>query len=252
MKIFIKNKLFFILTAIITLLTVTCVDTTPDNGIDSVSVYFGDTLNISGEQVWVPNYNTGKISQMYLKFEDNRDVDVIVMKYADSPQNYAFQKVGSGKVEEGKLSFSVNKLDESYLLNSDDLLMHYFNEWSGDGNITVNLSNVKGNLITLVTKYDDDTSMPSEGIINEGFYGTLASLTGEYVYYIYVNVDCTISAGKKENTELKYTFNKFNLSLKAGWNTICKSETYTTTGDSSYSITVDNPEIRWLMQDIKY
>jgi hypothetical protein len=249
MKVFIRNKVFFILMAMMPLLTVTCVDPSPDNGIDNLSAYFGDTLSVIGEQVWVPNYNTAKVSQMFIKSADNRDVDVIVIEYADDAQNNSFQKAGSGKVEGGKLSFSVDKLADNYLLNSDDLLKKYFNEWYG--NITVNPSNVKGNLITLVTQYDDGTSKPSEAVIKEGFYGTRTSLTGEYIYYFYVNADCTISAKKTEKTDLQYTFNKFDLSLKAGWNSICKSETYTTTGDSSYSMTVDHPEIRWLMQNIK-
>jgi len=245
MKIIIRNTVFFILTAIIPLLSVTCAE--PDNGINNASAYFGDMLNISGEQVWKPNYNTGKISQMLLISDDDCDVDVVVLDNAKDPP---FHTVGSGKVEKGKLSFSVDKLDENYLLDGDDLLLFYFNEWYSNGNITVNPPDVKGNLITLVTKYGNDGT-PSEAIIKEGFYGTRMSLTGEYIYYLYVNADCKISAGKKEITDLKYTFNKFDISLKAGWNTILKSETYTTTGDSSYSIKVDNPEIRWLMQDIK-
>jgi len=251
MKIFIKNKVFFILTAIIPLLTVTCADTTDDK-VKEASAFLGDSLIITGEQVWVPNYNTGKISQMLSKFDGNRDVDVIVIEYTNDSQNFNIQEVGTGKVEKGKLSFNVNKLAESNLLESDDLVLHYINEWyDNNGNITVNPPTVKGNLISLVTQYDNDSSIPSEGIIKEGFHGTRTSLTGEYIYYIYVDDACTISAGKVVKTELQYTFNKFTLSLKPGWNTILKSETYTTTGDSSYSITVSNPEIRWLMQDIK-
>jgi len=244
MKIFIKNKVFFILTAIIPLLTVTCVE--PDNGTDSVSAYLGDMFTVADEQVWIPNTLTGKVSELFLKSTDNRDVKVVV---ADNTNNPPFHVVGTGKVEKGKLSFNINKLNENYLLDGDNFLFYYFNEWYGNGNITVNPSTVKGNLITLVTQYDNNGS-PSEAIIKEGFYGTRKSLTGEYIYYIYVNANCKISAGKTEKADLHYTFNKFDLSLKTGWNTILKSETYTTTGDSSYSIKVDNPETRWLMQKI--
>jgi len=247
MKTLIRNTVFFILASIILLSAVTCNDTPPEEN-NTVSAYFGNTLSVTAEQVWVPNYNTGKISELFLKFDDNCNVDVIVI---DNTNNPPFHIVGTGNIEEGKLSFSVNKLTENYLLDGDDLLFYCFNEWYGNGNITVNPSDVKGNLITLVTQYDDEISMPSEGIIKEGFYGTRTSLTGEYIYYIYVDADCTISAGEVEKTDLHYTFNSFALSLKAGWNSICKSETYTTTGDSSYSITVDNPESRWLKQEIR-
>ncbi|MDR2730812.1 MAG: hypothetical protein LBB81_07945 [Treponema sp.] len=251
MKILITNTLFFILTAVILLSTVTCVE--PDDTDDGdTSVYLGKTFNVTGEQVWMPNYNTGKISEMFLKFTGDRDVDVIVIELTDTPPYRSLQKIGSsGEIKGGFLSFSVDAMSDNDLLNSDDLLHIYFNEWYEGGDNIVMKPEVKGNIITLVTLYDDDTSMPSEAIIKEGFYGTRTSLTGEYIYYLYVNADCTISAGKTVKTDLKYTFNEFKLSLKAGWNTICKSETYTTTGDSSYSIKVENPEIRWLIQGIK-
>jgi uncharacterized protein YaiE (UPF0345 family) len=258
MKIFIKNTVFFSLTTIILILTITCIEPDePDDKIIDYSITYGpvhfNTLNVTGEQVWMPNYYTGKISEMFLKFEDDRDVDVIVIESIDDPPYRAIQTVGSGEIKNGKLTFSVDEMGDEDLLDSSYLFPVYFREWydGGNGDITMTPADVKGNIITLVTLYDDDTSMPSEAIIREGFYGTRTSLTGEYIYYLYVNADCTISAGKVENTELKYTFNKFSLSLKAGWNTICKSETYTITGDSSYSIKVENPEIRWLIQEIK-
>jgi hypothetical protein len=255
MKILINKTVFFILTAVILLLTVTCGDTEPydpNDDPDYVSAYLNDAINVTGEQVWMPNYNTGKISEMFLKFTGDRDVDVIVIVYMSDPPSLGFQTAGSGEIKDGILSFNVDEMDDGDLLDSNDLLFYYFNEWYGDGNNIVMEPEVKGNIITLVTLYDGDTSMPSEAMTREGFYGTRTSLTGEYIYYLYVNDDCTISAGKIVETGLKYTFNKFKLSLKAGWNTICKSETYTVTGDSSYSIIVQNPKTRWLIQEIKY
>ena len=247
MKILIKDKVFFILTAIIPLLTVTCNE--PDNGINETSAYLSDKLDVSGEQVWMPNYNTGKVSQMLLKFKGDRKVDVIVIEYADAP---IFYKVGTGKIEKGILSFNVNEMNVLNLLDSDNLFKIYFKDWYKTGNNIVMTPNVKGNVITLVTLYNDDSGAePIEAVIREGFSGTSDSLTGEYIYYLYVNADCTISAGKAEKTDLKYTFNEFELSLRRGWNTICKSETYTTTGDSSYTMTVKNPAINWVMQKTK-
>jgi hypothetical protein len=253
-----RNTVFFILTAIILLSTVTCVepdepdDKVIDNSIKYLPVHF-NTLNVTGEQVWMPNYNTGKVSQMLLKFTGDRDVDLIVIDYTSYLYPY-FKTVGSGNIDKGILDFSVD-MDDDDLLDSDDLLYFYFNEWYEDGDITME-PEAKGNIITLVTLYNNEDketpgTIPVEAIIREGFSGTNNSFTGEYIYYLYADADCTISAGKVERTELKYTFNEFELSLKAGWNTICKSETYTTTGDSSYSIKVLNPDIRWVMQKIK-
>jgi len=255
MKILIRNAMFFILTAIIPLLTVTCADTAPDDKIKEASAYLSDKLSVAGEQVWMPNYNTGKVSQMLLKFEGDRTVDVIVEVIGYNEENKPFSYIehaGSGEIKKGKLTFNIDKMDDDYLLDGDNLLYFYFKDWYKTGDNMVMTPKVKGNIITLVTLYDDDSGTePVEAVIREGFSGTSASLTGEYIYYLYVNDDCTISAGKVEKTDFQYTFNEFELSLRRGWNTICKSETYTTTGDSSYSMTVKNPAIRWVMQKTK-
>jgi len=257
MKILIKNAVFFILMAIILFLTVTCVepgesnDKIIDTGITFGSFNLGAKLDVKDEQVWMPNYNTGKISQMLLKFTGSRDVKVVVIEYINVPPYRNFLEVGEGKIKEGILTFNVEEdnMKGTNLLDGGDLLEYYFNEWTGDGEIAINPSTVKGNIITLVSLYD--SAVPVEAVIREGFSGTNNSLTGEYIYYIYVNADCEISAKEVKKTELKYTYNKLDLSLKSGWNTILKSETYTTTGDSSYSMTIKNPAINWVMQKIK-
>jgi len=255
MRFLIRNTVFFILTAIILFLNITCAE--PNDNTDA-SPYLGNTLNVKGEQVWMPNYNTGKVSQMLLKFNGDRTVDVVVdLIVSDGGGNLSFivQSVGSGKIEKGILDFKVYVMDDSKLLDSDELLLYFFNEWcldkAGNDNISIDTADVKGNIITLIALYQDDSkTIPAEGVIREGFSGTDNSLTGEYIYYIYVNKDCKITANEVKKPGLEYTFNKFDLSLKAGWNTICKSETYTTTGDSSYSMKVKNPSINWVMQKI--
>jgi hypothetical protein len=250
MKIIIRNTLFFFLTAIVLLLTAACVESDKSDDVDTAaSAYLGDKLDIKNEQVWMPNYNTGKISQMLLKFTGDRDVDVVI-------NNPSIYKVVSGEIKKGILKFKIDKdeMDDSYLLNKDNLIFYIFNEWYDDGNgdIDITPSDVKGNIITVLTyKKNDSHTKPMEGVIREGFSGTDDSSTGDYIYYLYVDKNCKISAEKVEKKELEYTFNKFELSLKAGWNTICKSETYTTTGNSSYSMKVSNPSIRWVIQKLK-
>jgi len=263
MKILIKNTVFSFLVAIILLLTVTCIDSTDpdstDDNTDAITygpVNLGDKLDVKNQQVWMPNYNTGKVSQMLLKFKGNRTIDVIAVLVEhddDDDPSYLIGSVGSGKIQKGILSFKVDAMDDSNLLESDDLLLNLFNEWfldnNGNDNIAIDTDDVKGNIITLVSQYNDDEE-PIEGVIREGFSGTDNSLTGEYIYYVYVNKNCKITAGEVVKTGLDYTYNKFELSLKTGWNTILKSETYTTAGKSSYSMKVLNPSIRWVMQRI--
>jgi len=252
-----KKTALFILIATILFLTVTCVEPSPDDKNKEIT-YLGDKLNVSNEQVWMPNYNTGKVSQMLLKFEGNRTVDVVVelVEYnSGSPPSILIDSVGSGKIEKGILSFKVDAMDDSKLLGSNELLLHCFEEWYLDKDSKKNIvmtPEVKGNIITLVTLYNDDScTIPTEGVIREGFSGTSDSLTGEYIYYIYIKDKCKITAEEVKKTDLKYTFKKIELSLEAGWNTILKSETYTTTGDSSYSMTIKNPAINWVMQKIR-
>ena len=256
MRFLIRNTLFFILTVIILLLNITCAEPKDDT---EASAYLGKTLNITGEQVWMPNYNTGKVSQMLLKFDGDRTVDVVVELIAgydsDGYPEFYIKSVGSGKIEKGILSFNVDVMKDVDLLESDDFLLQCFNEWYYDkddnDNISIDTAGVKGNIITLIALYNDSKTIPVEGIIREGFSGTKKSLTGQYIYYIYVNKNCKITAKEVKKTEVDYTFNKFELLLNAGWNTICKSETYTTTGDSSYSMTVKNPAINWVIQKMK-
>jgi len=247
MKILTRDKILFLMTAIVLLLTATCIGSDPEDIEDDVKdgpKYLGTKLEVKGEQVWMPNYNTGKVSELLLKFAGDRDVGVIV----DYP---SFNKIVSGKIKKGILEFKIDEgvLENTYLLDKDNLISHFFNDWNEDNNINITPSDVKGNIITVVT-YKSDAN-PIEAVIREGFSGTDNSLTGEYIYYLYVDNNCKISAGKVEKTDLDYTFNKFDLDLKAGWNTICKRETYTTTGKSSYSISLSNPSIRWVIQKIK-
>jgi hypothetical protein len=263
MKILTRNAPFSFLAAIILLLTISCVDSTePDNIDDDNAITYGPVnlgtqLNVKNQQVWMPNYDTGKVSQMLLKFTGNRTIDVVVelVEYdGGGNPSYSIESVGSGKIEKGILNFKVDTMVDSNLLDSDELLLYFFNEWYLDkddnNNITIDAADVKGNIITLVSLYKDDTNtIPAEGVIREGFSGTDNSLTGEYIYYIYVNKNCKITAKKDVvKTGLDYTYNKFEISLKTGWNTLLKSETYTTTGQSSYSMKVLNPSIRWVMQ----
>ena len=126
MKILIRNTVFFFLTAIILLLTVTCNE--PDNGINEMSAYLSDKLDVSREQVWMPNYNTGKLSQMLLKFKGDRNVDVIVevINYNDEDELVSeIKHVGAGRIENGFLSFKVDEMANSDLLDGDDLLYFY-------------------------------------------------------------------------------------------------------------------------------
>lgn len=238
------------LTALLAFGIAACGDGTESDDSNLGPTHFTGTLTVHNQQVWEPNYYTGKISQVFTKFTDNRSVDVTV------GSDQGFVSVGTGTIKNGLLSFSVEELRQEFLLESDVLLQSYFSEWySAEGaDITIKPESAKGNMLTVIASYKDyeiDGNVyaePNELLIKDGFNGTHTSLTGEYMYYFYVDAPCVITSGKVENTKYNYTFNAFELSLKAGWNTVCKTETYTTGGMSSYSLQARNPlYLRWLM-----
>ncbi|MCL1818333.1 MAG: hypothetical protein FWG35_05325, partial [Spirochaetaceae bacterium] len=66
-------------------------------------------------------------------------------------------------------------------------------------------------------------------------------------YFIYVDRDCTISAGTRWIEAFSYTLNGFTLDLYEGWNTICLTQTYTTIGKSDFSMAVKNPDLKWVL-----
>ena len=244
-----KTKLLgiFTLAALVALGAAACKMNDDDNA-DSPTHYSG-TLEFCGEQVYEPNYNTGKLSQLFVKFTGNRSpVDVVVVNQG------VIIKVGSGEIADGLLSFGVPELDQTSLVGIEVLVQNVFGEWYGsDGAaITINPPDVKSNLITIVTDWVFDPNygfdVPNEWLIKEGFSGSYSSLSGEYVYYIYVDKNCTITSGKVEDETIHCKYNPFMLSLRKGWNTVCKKETYTTEERSSFSIGIKNPPLRWLLQ----
>jgi len=235
----------FIGTLILLIIILTCsVDPAYEAEVFSVLTHFAGTLSYNDEQVWVPNYYTGKLSSIFNKFLEDRNINVVVYLPEYEGENivdYEIIQTGTGEIKNGKLGFSVEPLDDNYLLTSEELLSMYFFGWSFAGSdVKINNPQTKGNIITVKTE-------TGEGLIKEGFSGTGTYLSGEYIYFIYVNNNCRITATSGNIGDIFYTYNAFDLELKQGWNTITKTESYTTEGHSTYSMAVKNPGLRWLM-----
>lgn len=221
-----------------------CPNDSDSNSNEKRTTHFSNELKISGEQVWLPNYSTGRLSEAFIRYTGDRELFVTV----GIPEQ-GFVEVGSGEIKKGIINFTVPRLNDEYLLNKDFFLATYFSygEIAGwYGNISFNDDNVKSNILTLITSFNE-YSAPNGLLIKEGFSGTQTSLTGEYIYYIYVDRDCVITAGKVPFPEIGYTFNAFELKLKKGWNTICRSESFDTEGRTSFNMEVKNPDLKWLL-----
>jgi hypothetical protein len=195
-----------------------------------------ETLSITGEQVWLRNYSTNRLSQAYEKFNESYGITVLSEYILDE---YS-EEIGSGTINEGVLSFTV---DESFDLVKWDTLKIFFNIIAEKEGWDVEIDNdaTKGTFILLVTDEDE------YALIKEGISGTSSSISSETVYFVYVDGDCTITGGSRVDEQVMYTFNPFTLPLKKGWNTLCYKQTYTTYGKSSFSMDIKNPDLKWVL-----
>jgi len=250
MKIITKIPFFLVFAVIIFMVTV-CENVPIDNPDFAARLtHYSNNLIVSGEQVWLPDYNQTKISSAFIKFIDDHDLFVTVGKINDGVSE-GFASVGTGEIKEGLLSFSVSALDDEDLLEKADLfrLCFSYNNVAGWSDNAEMDTDARGNIITLIASYNGTT--PEELLIREGFYGTKSLLTGEYIYFIYMDRDCKITAEEVTYPELNYTFNAFEINLKKGWNTLCRTETHTTDGNASFMMKIKNPpDLKWLILDI--
>ncbi|MCL2208557.1 MAG: hypothetical protein FWC19_00680 [Treponema sp.] len=209
------------------------------------------TLAFKDEQIYLPNDGATKISKLFEKFTGDSILEVTV-----GILGIGYKPVGTGDVKKGLLSFNAGELLQSDLIDSGTLFHAYFSGesnvggWYDDGNnVRMNPADAKSNIVTLIAGRDENGT-PNKGVIKEGFNGNQNSLSGEYIYYIYTDRDCTISAMRKEYNDISHVYVNFSLNLKKGWNTLCKTETYTTNGISTYTMELKNPDLRWLILDL--
>jgi hypothetical protein len=207
-------------------------------------------LRMSGH-MWVQNSETNRINDMtYLKYTGEDKAIYVFPAFSYNPEGKIIQSqepAGSGTIKNGFLSFTVDELAEGKLINSDNL-KELFKEWD---NVQIAPTTVKGNIIYPVTT--------DGGCLNrEGLTGTRSSISLESILYIYISEDCQITGdsggGKTEDGHFSYTDSPLNLSLKRGWNTVCRKQTYT--GDSNNeeygyekeTIEIKNPnDFKWVL-----
>jgi len=250
------NKMFWsLLLSMIILIGIAACD--PDDEIIAAdeSGYLGNLIIVENEQVWSPNYETGKLSNIFDIFTGDRNISANVF-LPQNAQDEIQKQVSLGSISNGILNIDIDALGDDLLLETgNDLLYYIFRDWWGNNNketksesIKINPESVRGNIITIMT----DTN-PPEGLIREGFYGSQTALSAEYIYLIYVNHNCTITAAQSQDIIGYTTYKEFNLNLKKGWNAICKKETYTTTGYATISMEIKNPsDFKWILLPTPY
>ena len=246
-----------VLTIAVALLMTACDDDT-NNYRDAM--YLGATLEFDGQQVWGQNKTATRVSQVYTDFTKDLYVDVATFRLpgASEGPNFVEQSVGSGKIENGILSFKVEELESGNLLGWLNLSA-YFNEWWENGtNAKILPSGTKGNVITVSAFEYGNNNVPDMqnkiGTLNlEKFVGTYVSIGLEWIRFIYVDRDCQITGNPVDdgmmNSNYFYHADTLDLFLREGWNMICKKETYGTYSQKGYAIIemeLKNPsDFRW-------
>jgi hypothetical protein len=208
---------------------------------------FGDKMEFSGEQVYV-NKALQPYSTDYKPY-DGADI-TFSSRYGATP-----------KITGGKFSFSVGVPATGDLEGID------LDEWYSDSDYTdVKISDSSVKYASFSSFYGNNSSLYRENYeysnvkvsgSGEDITITSGSMNGEYVSFVYVDKAVTITGKGKTNTETyeghAYTskYNDINLSLSAGWNTVCTKTEYSISATStSYTNTqsVSNPSsLKWVL-----
>jgi len=261
---------YFILVGLILIIAAACSLGDKDDKNNDGPTNFPTKLTISNQQVWAPNNNTGKLSQLFLKFTGSI-ADVIatvavpltdengVLDLSEGYVQFVPIDIAGGSITNGSLSIEIPELDDDQLYsNGDDFLYYLFNNWwvdeDGDGiaeTIEISDSDVKGNLLSITAKINIESVDYQYGLIQMGFYGTVNSLTGGDIYHFYVDRPCTITAKKIVDSIGYNSLDAFKIELKKGWNTVLRKDTYTDEGYYNMTLEVKNPlDYKWVLMPI--
>ena len=214
-----------------------------DDGDDSGNASGMDTLRLSG-RVYLENWNENETNVSYSNFTGNLTIDDYLG--------------GSGTVTNGNLSYSVGIPSNLYEIDFEDEFWGY--------DITSSGAAVQGRFLYGL---DTNNGYLEKYSIAPNVRNNSHSWKSEWVEYVYVDNDITITGIGKTETETwtedgttyteTYIRRNFNLALKTGWNAIYhKSEgsgTFTGTWQNPTSMTdtttrtlsLSNPSLRWVL-----
>ena len=209
----------------------------------SETPYLGETLTITGQQVYTRNHIAKKVSEAYLPYKGYHDIGVAVILPTSNPSApYASAEVAQGTMKKGILSFEVPGLDSVGLLDAGALGAHLFSLWD---DVKIMPQSIQG---TYIIPWAYNSGDVAEGPLDrQGIFGTSTSISCETVLYVYVKNDCIITGKNKQGyIDKQYyyvTESTLHLSLKKGWNLICRNETYFNNyaGYAKISMEIKNP-----------
>jgi len=252
MKKIIKIFGIAVLSAVVFLGITACSNGSTDSNSTS-SPYLGLALDLNINPVYQRNLATTKISTAYLPYSDS----FVMGAYTYDPTYIPVPVMNTTKTRTIESKHLVIPALDSSQLKGWDAFKVYFNEWEKDKQVHLSMdpAETMGNLLILyafdVDNPDSTTppTPPTGCLIREGLSGTNFSLSQETENYYYVDRPCTMT-GTIETPDAYNTYEPFTLKLKAGWNTVCRKQTYTTFGTATYEMSLKNPNYNWVMMPV--
>jgi len=187
--------------------------------------------------------------QVYTQELDFETMKIKYVPYTGPNIPFTSNTDGTGSINGGKMSFSTGVPDASILEPFGDI-----DDDESDiyPDAAVQPSDTRG------INLEFDIGLNKQSTNMDVSTGSM-TIEVEGVSYIYVDRDCTITAAGETITEdgVKYTYQKLNLRLKKGWNTInMKMDVKTTSTSTSQSQTIavsmntgDLSSCKWVLGD---
>ena len=200
--------------------------------------HFEGALEMSG-QVWNRSETYRVNEASYSRFSGNDTINIVLFASApEEGQEFIKISAGSGEISNGIMNFTAAEPEDEYLLEADDL-KKFFAEWD---NVEIDPIETKGNNIML--------ELSDGKLLNrEGLFGTKSSVGLESILFIYVDRNCRITGDYFEGAKTDYfvrTEGALNLSLKEGWNTVCRKEALNAFGYVNVAMKIKNPNnFKW-------
>jgi len=241
MKSFIKIFRSSVITALIFFSVVTC-DLNKDGDTDG-PVLYKDAIKINKQQVW-EGTSSNKISELYKKFEGERDISVNVYLPDETDKFKPSKVLGAGKIEKGLLSCDIPVPADGDLMDWDN-----FKKWFSEWNDINCVPKVNGTFLGLV-------SSENEWVNREKMSGTSDSLWLESIWFVYADIDCIITgtpgSGIRPGDAFYVTPENLNLKLKRGWNTVSRKQLLEGDhGIETDSVKIKNPnDFKWALRTV--
>jgi hypothetical protein len=209
-----------------------------DNGdTGGASAFLGDSLDLSG-QVYESSTDSNFLIS-YTEFNGNLSITA--------------GNGGSGSISNGQFSYSIGVPTGLTTLDFSNAGVSS----ATHDNISFSKAGVKGLIIN-----EFNITPGSSGQYSVSYkqtttvQGSPYSITYEWVYYVYVEEDVTVSGTGKTTTVLgkQTNYGNLNLALKTGWNAVYRKQAESrpdanqAAGTVNATYSLSNPSLKWVLQ----